>query len=238
MRRFPDARNREFEQLLAGLEAADLARVYDIPAGGGYLRRFIAPQADLVEFEPSSHFGSDRARWVDLEQLDLEPASADLVVSLAALHHVANKAEFFETCLNALKRGGWFCVGDPPAGSRIARFLDGFVGAHNGTGHAGDYLDLDTGYFSRLGRGRARLTRCEIAPCPWHFSGSAEMAAFCRDLFGLDGPGDAAILEALERHIGVQHRENGVSLEWELLYLRFQSVQEQPGNRSREPALN
>lgn len=226
MRRFPRARDNEFTQLLAGLDVMPLGRVYDIPAGGGYLRRFVAPDAELVEFEPSSHFGSIRAQWVDLEKLDLEPASADLIVSLAALHHVANKREFFEACIDALKPGGWLCVGDGLADSRVARFLDGFVGAHNGLGHAGDYLDADTERYRRMARGKARLTRCELVPCPWEFNCATDMAAFCRDLFGLDDVDDTVIIDALERQIGVQHHRSGVSLGWELLYLRFQSTAE------------
>lgn len=222
MRRYPQARDNEFMRLLDGLDVSRFGRVYDIPAGGGYLRRFVAPDADLVELEPASHFGSSRAHWVDLERLDLEPASADLIVSLAALHHVANKSEFFAVCLDALQPGGCFCVGDAVAGSRIARFLDGFVGAHNGMGHAGSYLDPDAGRYRQDDRGKATLTRFELAPCPWLFSSANDMAEFCRDLFGLDRVDDAVIIAALEQQVGVRHGDRGVALEWELLFLRFE----------------
>lgn len=221
MRAFPKARDEEFRQLFAGIDLAPLKTVYDIPSGGGYLHRFVAGDAELIEFDPAADFGSSSAKPVDLEQLALRPHSANLVVSLAALHHVANKEGFFRSAAGALKPGGWLCVGDVPAGSAISRFLDDFVGTHNRMGHAGDYLVTDPQLF-RAATGRlADLVRCEVASCPWRFQNTRDLASFCRQLFGLRDVSDHALLDRLDRDIGITTTATGVALSWELLYLQL-----------------
>jgi len=146
---------------------------------------------------------------------------ADLIVSLAALHHVANKQGFFSAALDSLSPGGWFCVGDVPAGSRIARFLDNYVGRHSGMGHAGDYLENEPSRYLAWTGEKAEMTRCEVSPCPWRFADTASLAAFCRDLFGLNNLTDTELTDALDQQIGLSVTGQGVTLNWELLYLQF-----------------
>jgi len=222
MQAFPQARDAEFLELLRGVDTKTLGVVYDIPAGGGYLRKFLPHETELLEFEPSSHFSTRHVRTIDLEALEL-PAGrgADLIVCLAALHHIANKQGFFSTALDSLRPGGWFCVGDVLYGSNIARFLDNFVGLHSGMGHNGAYLTNDPSQYSSWAGERAEMTRCGISPCPWRFSDTASMAAFCRDLFGLNNLGDDELVEALDRYVGFSQTDSGVQLDWELLYLHF-----------------
>ncbi len=222
MRAFPQARDAEFVQLLRGLDIPTDATVYDIPAGGGYLEKFLPAGTELLEFEPSSHFSPRRVHNIDLEALALpRDRRADLIVCLAALHHVANKQGFFSTVLDSLRSGGWFCVGDAARDSKIAHFLDNYVGLHSGMGHEGDYLANEPSQYLEWVNGRAEMTRCELAPCPWQFDNTASLAAFCRDLFGLNGLGDEQVIDALDQHIGLSQNGAGVSLDWELLYLQF-----------------
>jgi len=222
MQAFPQARDAEFLELLRGVDTTGVGTVYDIPAGGGYLGKFLPAGTELLEFEPSSHFSSRSVRNVDLEALEL-PAGrgAGLIVCLAALHHIANKQNFFSTALDSLRPGGWFCVGDAAEGSNIARFLDTFVGLHSGMGHKGAYLTEDPSRYSAWVGARAQMTRCEISPCPWRFSDTGSLAAFCRDLFGLNNLGDNELIDALDKHIGLSQTSAGVNLNWELLYLHF-----------------
>lgn len=223
MRAFPTARDEEFRQLFVGINVNSLKTVFDVPSGGGYLHRFVAPDAELTEFDPSPDFGLDGAQAIDLEHMKLFANSADLLVSLASLHHVSNKKRFFESGLKALRRGGWMCVGDVVAGSNIARFLDEFVGWHNGMGHSGDYLPFDPALFAKLAGKQAELVRAEIAPCPWNFRNASDLASFCRSLFGLKDVSDSLILDTLNAFIGIESTANGVALNWELLYLQFQA---------------
>jgi len=221
MRAFPSARDEEFRQLFRNIDMTAMRTVYDVPSGGGYLNRFIAPTADLILFEPSADFGSYGTRAVDLERLALPAGAADLVVSLAAVHHVSNKAGFFESALQALRLGGWFCVGDVAKGSNISRFLDGFVGAHNGMGHSGAYLEAKPAIYEAIAGKHAELVRCEVAPCQWHFGSAADLAKFSRSLFGLIDVSDSLILDELHELVGIETADAGVALNWELLYLQF-----------------
>jgi len=221
MRAFPTARDEEFRQLLLGIDVAPLKTVFDLPSGGGYLHRFVAPDAELAEFDPSTDFGSESALSVDLDDLQLPACSADLIVSLAALHHVSNKAGFLTAALQALRPDGWLCVGDVVSGSGVAQFLDEFVGSHNDMGHSGEYLKLKPENYQRLASQYAELIRCELASCNWHFDRFEDLAAFCRGLFGLLGVSDRQLLDALDRYVGIHSTNGGVALDWELLYLQF-----------------
>jgi len=223
MRAFPSARDEEFLELFRNIDTTSLRTVYDVPSGGGYLNRFIPPSADLVLFEPSADFGSGGAREIDLENLVLPTGTADLVVSLAAIHHVSNKIGFFESALQALRPGGWLCVGDVAKGSNIALFLDGFVGLHNGMGHSGAYLEPEAAVYEAIAGENAQLVRCELAPCRWHFHNAADLTNFCRSLFGLIDVSDDLILDKLNELIGIESAADGVVLNWELLYLQFHS---------------
>ena len=115
------------------------------------------------------------------------------------------------------------CVGDVVAESNIARFLDEFVGSHNGMGHSGDYLPFSPALFSQLAGEQAELVRAEIAPCPWHFGNAADLVGFCRSLFGLTDVSDSLIVDALDEFVGIKSTGNGVALSWELLYLQFRA---------------
>ena len=221
MRTFPTARDEEFRQLLKGVDTGPLKRVFDLPSGGGYLHRFIAANAQLIQFDPSAGFATQGVLPVDLESPELPAPGADLIVSLAALHHVSNKTGFIQAALAALRPGGWLCIGDVAAGSNITRFLDQFVGMHNGMGHSGDYLDPESREFQTAVQQQASLVRCEVAPCPWHFANTDDLAEFCRSLFGLLAVDDESLLKALDAQVGITTDTTGVSLEWELLYLQF-----------------
>jgi len=223
MRAYPTVRDVEFQQLFHRLDTTPLKTVYDLPSGGGYLRRFIAADADLVQFEPSADFEPEKRSAIDLEDPILPPASADLVVSLAALHHVSNKYAFFRAALQALRPNGWLCVGDVVAGSPITSFLDEFVGSHNRMGHSGEYLPFERAHYTAIAGPYAELVRCELAPCPWHFAGTDQLAAFCRNLFGLQDVADDQILKALDDRVGIESTHNGIALRWELLYLQFRT---------------
>ena len=57
MLRFPNARDAEFQRLFDACPVAPGARVLDLPAGGGYLARFLPGDAELVSLELSEGFG-------------------------------------------------------------------------------------------------------------------------------------------------------------------------------------
>lgn len=210
---FPEARRAEFEQLFAQCKVAPGQRVLDLPAGGGYLGRYLPPDAELLGLELTEGFGGGVSV--------LDPAQAwpwgrfDHVVCLAALHHIDDQPGFIGHLLDRLHPGGTLHLADVAAGSALVRFLDGFVGRYNVTGHEGSYLPHDKDFFAELGE----VGRIAELPCPWEFAGEAEMLEFCAQLFGLVDCPPEALLRALRDEVGIERNGAGVRLKWRLLYV-------------------
>ena len=146
MQACPDARGLEFLQLVrrAGPRAGQI--VADVPAGGGYLKRYLPQGVRWWGHEPCGSFnGAARVEPTnELLPLPWAPDSVDLAVSLAGVHHMQDKTSFFGAVREVVKPGGRFVLSDVAEGSPVAAFLDGFIGAHNSTGHVGNYLGEDT----------------------------------------------------------------------------------------------
>lgn len=210
---FPEARRAEFEQLFAKCKVEPGQRVLDLPAGGGYLGGYLPPNAELLGLELTEGFGGG----VSVH----DPAQAwpwgrfDHIVCLAALHHIDDQPGFIASLVDRLQPGGTVHLADVPAGSNIVRFLDGFVGRYNSTGHEGSYLPHDKGYFAALGE----VDRIAELPCPWEFAGEAEMLDFCTQLFGLVDCPPEALLRALRDCVGIERNGEGLRLDWRLLYV-------------------
>lgn len=218
MRQYPEARDQEFRELLAHIDAQEAIKVADIPSGEGYLSRFL-PNSFIDQLEPCKEFGANIAhgQQVDLERVQLKAEHYNLVVSMAAMHHVDNKQGFFQAAYDALKPGGYFCVGDVVAGSDIAHFLDHFTGKYNGTGHQGDYLDAPL--IEKLSDiAGFKTIDLSLRKCPWQFATTEDMTDFCCRLFGLRNVQPDTVLTALANYVGIVSTTSGVSLEWELLY--------------------
>lgn len=213
MQRHPQARRAEFAQLFARVPVQAGQRVLDLPAGGGYLAQQLPAGVEVVSLELSEGFGGGVA------VLDGDSpwpwGRFDHAVCLAALHHIEAQDAFLARMLGTLAPGGTLHLADVVAGSGLARFLDGFVGRYNGTGHEGTYLRNDRARFAALGD----VVRCEVADCAWTFADDAAMLDFCGRLFGLEDCPDAALREALEDLVGVRRTHDAVELAWRLLYV-------------------
>ena len=222
MGQFPGARDREFSNLFEGLNLEAISRVADIPSGGGYLQRHLPATVEIDSYEPCSEFKTHHhGAPIDLENLALKVDNYDLIVSLAAIHHVSNKARFIQRCHKGLKPGGFLCLGDVPANHSISQFLDNFAGRHNGTGHSGDYLTADKVEAMVRAQGFSVLAS-EVKPCPWVFASQQDMVDFCSGLFSLTAVSDGELLDALQHYVGIAVTPHQVSLNWELLYITLQ----------------
>ena len=225
MQTCPAARDAEFLRLLDNIDTAAARCILDVPSGGGYLAKFFPPTAEIHSLEPCREFTPKLPHLtsdIDLETLSLQADTYDLVVCLAAIHHVKNKAAFFAQCHAALQPGGRFCIGDISRSNPIAAFLDGFAGAHNGTGHNGYYLTPED---TRALAASTGFTVFEIAEkdCPWAFTSQAAMLDFCRLLFGLT-VSDDALLQALDTHIGTSEHQGTTRLHWKMLNATLHKV--------------
>ncbi len=230
MMRFPDCRSREFIRLFDHLDLQVCSKVLDLPSGGGYLDRFLPDHCLLDSADPSTPFRTSGAIYpIDLENLTLPAGYYDLVISLAALHHIQNKTGFLRSVVEALKPGGRCCFADVAADSGVRRFLDEFAGRYNNTGHSGHYLEVDTPYPGAMDHENLVLIEHALKPCPWVFPDTEAMIEFCRLLFGLKQVSDQQILTALDHYIGFSqiHNSQGeleTHLHWELLFITFQTA--------------
>lgn len=140
--------------------------------------------------------------------------SLDRVVSLAGVHHQPDKRPFHREVRRVLRPDGRYVLSDVAEGSATARFLDGFVGRHNSTGHHGHYLGGSA--VSELRDAGFAVISDEAVSFHWRAPSRQELAAFCSLLFDLRGEGPARLLEAAEAGPGIDELPGGVGLRWSL----------------------
>ena len=219
---FPATRNLEFLRAFGQLDTATVRSVLDIPSGGSYLQGFF-PEAELsaVEFTGEFQSSANTVKILDIDSFELPDTTYDLAVTIAALHHIENRKAFVTKVFAAIRSGGYYCIADVIEQSRIAAFLDGFVGRHNGTGHEGMFLAADLeDNLHWLPHGK--IIEHEIKPCPWRFNQAGDLTLFVRKLFSLSGVTDEEILHTVDREIGITRFADGLQIDWELLYIVLQ----------------
>jgi SAM-dependent methyltransferase len=215
----PEARREEFLLPIewAGLRAGEI--VVDVPAGGGYLRRYLPAGVAWRGHEPCSSFEAGReVPDVPLLPLPWPDASADAALSIAGVHHLEDKRPLFAEVRRVLRPTGRFVLADAHEGSGVSRFLDDFVGRYNSTGHTGIYLgertrrDLEeTGF---------EVVRAERVAYAWWFRSRADLGRFARLLFDVRQVDDGEVAEAVERILGTVARDGEIGMRWELYFLR------------------
>jgi len=216
---FPHARDQEFLRVFDQVDMNTVKQVLDLPSGGGYLKSFLPDAAELDCIDPCAEFRNAEVKTVTLENLDLPVGKYDLIVNLAALHHVENQRALLTAMLDSLNPGGYLVVGDVTADTGIANFLDNFAGSYNQTGHEGNFLPLSPPDFLLAYNG-AELLEYRQKDCPWVFANLDELLDFCRLLFGLVSVEDNILRAALDDYVGIQYEPEGtVKLDWQLTYL-------------------
>lgn len=184
MSRWPEARRQEFEQALKPLNLTAGMVLADVPAGGGYLKRFVPEGCQWRGHEPCSSF-TRHGEWssVPLLPLPWDSHQMDVAVSLAGIHHLMDKVPLFADLYRVVKPGGQLVVSDVAQDSAVARFLDEFVGLHNSTGHQGFFLSQQT--LDELQAAQWQLQSVEERHFHWLFDDRVQMAQFCHQLFDL-----------------------------------------------------
>lgn len=98
----------------------------------------------------------------------------------------------------------------------MARFLDGYVGAHNSTGHEGVFLDEHT--LDQLAWAGWTVEHGTQSQFQWVFNDREAMAAFCHGLFDLRTATVSDTCAAIERTLGTADRPDGrVGMHWSLM---------------------
>jgi hypothetical protein len=154
-----------------------------------------------------------------LDGPELVRSDYNLIVSLASVHHVYDKKHFFQRLVDHCAPGAALVIADVIQDTKVALFLDEFVGRRNGTGHDGWFLSEADPF--DFGRGERRVFEVllETVPVPWSFPDQAAMVRYCRLLFGMRGVEDKEILDGLVQHVGVETAADRCRLQWELTYI-------------------
>lgn len=221
MQLWPDARRQEFEQVIRAVPIEDGMVVADVPAGGGYLRRYLPSYCTWQGHEPCTAFSNHKAGAHAVHEGELLPLpwidqSIDVVISLAGVHHLADKRPLFAEAFRVTRPGGWFVLSDVAAESDGAVFLNSFVDAHNSTGHEGVFLDHRT--LDDLTQAGWTILSDQLVTFHWVFQQRTDMARFCRSLFDICNAATKEVQKALEEHLGVDVLQDGsIGLRWSLM---------------------
>jgi SAM-dependent methyltransferase len=214
----PQARDAEFLAVVAPL--GDMAAtVFDVPAGGGWLRRYLREGTRYVAVEPAESFFvecpedrlAERIRS-PIEAVPRPGGCADAIVSLAGLHHVADPGPAFGEMHRLLGDGGLLVIADVAAGTGPDRFLNGFVDANNPMGHEGRFLDAGTA--AQLESAGFDLLDDALIAMPWRFDHPEQGGAYCADLFGIEGCSLVELTTALTDLVGAGQSASSFTVEW------------------------
>jgi SAM-dependent methyltransferase len=154
----------------------------------------------------------------ELEAVPLDEASADVVISLAGLHHARSLSEIFQEVHRILKPGGRFCLADGQEGSPVATFLNRFVDTHNSMGHRGEFID--SGFVGKLQSAGLVIECDEQTRYSWNFESAAHMSRYCALLFGLDLATPEQIIAGIVDHLGYQEQNGLCRISWGLRLIR------------------
>ncbi len=218
MKRWPEVRRNDFILPLrwAALQAGE--KVLDVPAGGGYMRKYVPAACQWFGHEPCASFGAG-ATTLNQSLLPLPYADgfAHAAISIAGVHHLSDKPPLFGELHRVLRPGGRLMLADVHADSSVARFLDDFVGRHNSTGHRGEYLNEQT--LEDLKASGFSIDRAERVRYEWCFADRSEMGAFCHLLFDIREIDVSEVADAIEQHLGLRAQDKQIGMQWELYFI-------------------
>lgn len=219
MRAYPNARDQEFLTILKKVVIEAENTVLDIPAGGGYLQRYLPENIHYISHEPCASFNQQQTDLdTSLLPLTLDRDTVDVVISLAGVHHIHEKGPLFNEIQRVLKPQGQFILADVHEESNVASFLDGFIGNFNSTGHEGVYLNDETP--QQLSESGWQIESAQRCRYQWQFENDYAMANFCMSLFDLQNVSHKTIIAEIDKRLGVTNVANGIGMNWELFLIK------------------
>lgn len=210
---FPDARREEFLNTVRRADLKPGQSVGDVPAGGGYLARYLPKTVHWFGHEPCASFGAGGTDQ-GLLPLPWADGALDTAISIAGVHHLEDKRPLFAELARTVRIGGRLVLADVHEGSAVSGFLDGWVDRHNSTGHKGAYLGDHT--LDELHETGWQVLSAERVPFHWRFPDKAGMAEFCNRMFDLRNCRPEETAHVIEADLGIDHLEDDVGMRWEL----------------------
>lgn len=216
MKKYPNARDKEFEQIFYKIPLKKNENILDVPALGGYLKKYCLIDTNVIFLDFSEsingvHIVSPYEKW----NIPL----VDRIVCLAAAHHIENLDLFLQNLKLHIKKNGFLHIADVSISSGISKFLDNFVGPNTSTKeHKGKYYDWEKVKIPE----EMRVFSIEERMCPWIFKSEEDMIEYCRLLFDLRNVSSNEILFALNQYVGVEKSEGSVQINWHLTYVDLQ----------------
>lgn len=229
MQSFPDARDQEFLQVMKYASPDEGMIVADVPAGGGYFKRYLPQGVIWLPHEPCSsfinhrHSSRDKQSSAPLLPLPWEHNMVDILFSIAGIHHIENKIPLFKEFSRVLRPDGKLVISDVADGSPVALFLDEYVGKYNSTGHDGIFLGDDT--FNQLEISGWLCESSSIEKFYWIFNNRTDMARFCHGLFDISKTDYEHTIHEIEKRLGVVDFPDGrVGMNWSLMTISAVNV--------------
>lgn len=213
MKKYPNARKKEFEQLFYKIPLKNNETILDVPALGGYLKKYCLPDTNVLFLDFSQSINGVNV-VSPYEKWDIEPV--DRLVCLAAVHHIEDLNSFLQNLSLHVKKNGFIHIADVPLNSGISKFLDDFVGPNTSTGeHKGNYYDWGKIDFPQS----LKVIDIEERRCPWVFQSESEMVDYCKLLFDLKKVSYNEVLSALSQYIGIENNNDSIQIKWYLNYV-------------------
>ena len=217
MNKYPTARDEEFIAAVKRLGQTKGSTILDLPAGGGYLQKYLNNNVNYLAYDFSGEFNDNHIciKKCKESRIELGDSSVDEIVSLAALHHIVSRGEFYGELYRILKPGGRLIIGDATANGKLDEFLNVFLDTWNSMGHHGRFIEeRDLQEIEEAGF----KTEFKVDQYQWNFSSEGDAMDFFRLLFCLDlNPPNEELLNALQQ-LGIDQR-NGFSVSWELGFI-------------------
>lgn len=212
MKKYPNARDKEFKNLFCKIPLTKNETILDVPALGGYLKKYCLKDTSVFFLDFSQSING-----VDVvspyEKWNIQPV--DRIVCLAAIHHIQNLDCFLQNLCFHVKANGFIHIADVSIDSKISKFLDDFIGPNTSTKeHKGNYYNWKKINFPK----NLNIINIEERACPWIFQSEIEMIEYCRLLFDLQNINDQEILFALKKYVGFENNQ----INWHLTYVDLQ----------------
>lgn len=223
MRLYPEARDEEFLQVINRADIRSGNRVGDVPAGGGYLTRYLPDNVVWLPHETCHGFHQGNPEHLpfttDLLPLPWGDNDIDVLLSIAGVHHIEDKMPLYREFFRVVKPGGHLVLSDVGEGSPVTAFLDDYVGRYNSTGHEGVWLNASTP--AELEQCGWHIRSAEQVDFYWRFRNENSMVDFCHQLFDITRASAAQTLAAIDDYLGIHEFTDGtLGMKWSLLTIR------------------